>query len=119
MNREIHLAIGILAFFLYAFLIGIVNKGANYSFWYGLIAAAIGSLLPDIIEPGTSWTHRGKCHSKRALKFTGVVFVISAVIGLFFSFITNYSLFYLISCFFLGYVFHLLADSTTKMGLPG
>jgi len=37
MNREIHLAIGILAFFLYAFLIGIVNKGANYSFWYGLM----------------------------------------------------------------------------------
>jgi membrane-bound metal-dependent hydrolase YbcI (DUF457 family) len=79
---------------------------------YAFIAAVIGSIIPDILEAPTNWMHRGLGHSKRALKLTGKIMVFTSLIGIFISF------FYIISSFFLGYVFHLLADATTEVGLP-
>jgi membrane-bound metal-dependent hydrolase YbcI (DUF457 family) len=79
---------------------------------YGVILAVIGSGIPDILEPAYHWNHRDKFHSKKTLRVSVAVFSITAIIGLFFP------LSYYISCFFLGYMFHLLADSLTKVGLP-
>jgi membrane-bound metal-dependent hydrolase YbcI (DUF457 family) len=62
--------------------------------------------------------HRGIGHSKRALKFIAKLFAITSICGLISFLISTSSIFYLISCFFLGYLFHLLADATTEVGLP-
>lgn len=112
MNRQEHLAIGTIAFLAYTYLLYLVIKTSTGAIGYAFIAAILGSILPDILEAPTSWMHRSICHSKRALKLTGKIFLITALIGLFFS------IFYVTSSFFLGYTFHLLADSTTEVGLP-
>lgn len=79
---------------------------------YAFIAAVLGSIIPDILEAPTNWMHRGLGHSKRALRLVGKILAVTTLIGLFFY------IFYIISSFFLGYVFHLLADATTEVGLP-
>jgi len=121
MNRKEHLFIGIVIFFVYNFINNsLINYIINPIFglsdiglWLvGAFAAALGSVIPDQIEPATHWTHRNKFHSKKTLNLLMWFFAITAVISLF------SSLFFYISCFFLGYVFHLLADSITEVGLP-
>jgi Predicted membrane-bound metal-dependent hydrolase (DUF457). len=110
-----------IAFFAYNFVNGyfvnalitpVFGISSNGLWLVGAFAAALGSVLPDQIEPATHWTHRAKFHSKKALKFTIQIFGITAFIGLF------SSIFFYIASFFLGYLLHLLVDSTTKMGLP-
>ncbi len=112
MNRQEHVAIGIIAFLVYTYLLYLIFKASTGAIMYAFLAALLGSVIPDILEAPTSWMHRSTCHSKRALKLCGKIFAVTALIGLFFS------AFYVISSFFLGYVFHLLADSTTEVGLP-
>ncbi|MCZ7394152.1 MAG: metal-dependent hydrolase [Candidatus Methanoperedens sp.] len=112
MNRQQHLTIGVIAFLAYTYLIYLAIKISSDAIVYALISAVLGSIIPDILEAPTSWMHRGLGHSKRALKLTGKILVITALVGLLFS------IFYIISSFFLGYVFHLLADATTEVGLP-
>ncbi len=136
MNRQQHLIIGAIAFVAYTYLIYLVIKISTDAIAYAsiaivlpitvilpprmpqdaiayaFIAVVLGSVIPDILEAPTNWMHRGLGHSKRALKFTGKILVLTTLIGLFFS------IFYIISSFFLGYVFHLLADATTEVGLP-
>jgi hypothetical protein len=85
---------------------------------WGFIAVVLGSLIPDILEAPSSWMHRGLGHSKRALKLTTKVFAITAFLGLFSFLIQIFSIFFIISSFFLGYAVHLLADATTEVGLP-
>ena len=122
MDRGAHFVIGLVVFFTYNFInTSIINSIINPIFgisaigmWLiGAFAAAFGSVVPDQIEPADHWTHRSTFHSIRALNFTTYLFAITAFIGLFFS------PFFYLACFFLGYMFHLLADSTTKVGLPG
>lgn len=121
MNHGEHVFIGIVVFFVYNFFNNtIINTVLNPLFglsidslWLiGVFLAVLGSVIPDKIEPATHWTHRGTFHSKKTLKISGQVFVVAAALGLF------TPIFYYVSCFFLGYAFHLLADSTTKVGLP-
>ena len=121
MDRGAHFVIGLVVFFIYNFInTSIINSTINPIFgisaigiWLiGAFAAAFGSVIPDQIEPANHWTHRGTFHSIRALNFTTYCFAITAFIGLFFS-----PSFYIAS-FFLGYMFHLLVDSKTKVGLP-
>jgi membrane-bound metal-dependent hydrolase YbcI (DUF457 family) len=69
MNRREHLAIGVMAFIAYRFLVHLIIKISADPLVYAFIAVVLGSILPDILEPATSWKHRGVCHSKRALKF--------------------------------------------------
>lgn len=71
--------------------------------------AIIGSILPDILEPSENGK---KYHSKRTLKLTGKILAIIAIISLILITIN------IIVGFFIGYVSHLLADSTTEAGLP-
>ena len=118
MNREEHVIVGILVFSLYTWLFhSLVNVSFNVIL-FGVISTIFGSIIPDILEPPTHWTHRGLGHSKRALKFVGYLFVIAALLGLLSIFNDIFFNSYIISSFFLGYVAHLLADSTTTMGIP-
>ncbi len=112
MKRQQHIIIGTVAFIIYSYIIYLIIKISVNGLTYAFIAAVIGSIIPDILEAPTNWMHRGLCHSKRALKLTGKILAFTSLIGIFFS------IFYIISSFFLGYVFHLLADSTTEVGLP-
>jgi hypothetical protein len=119
MNRGVHLTIGLIIFFLYSYFITTINKSDNIPLLFGFIAISIGSIIPDILEPPTSRMHRSICHSRRALKFTLVSFTITAVIGIYSSILPDYfSQSYIASSFFLGYTFHLFADSLTRAGLP-
>ncbi|MFZ2074901.1 MAG: metal-dependent hydrolase [Methanoregula sp.] len=119
MRKGAHLIIGVLAFFGYAYLLSFIRETTSEWFLLGLFAVVTGSLIPDILEAPTSWRHRGIFHSKRALKCMVGTFGITAAIDVLPSpLIPHAFLVYGISCFALGYLCHLLADATTKRGLP-
>jgi len=118
MNREQHVFIGIVIFAVFTLPFYYLAKIPANIVLYGGIGAVIGSIIPDILEPATSWMHRGVGHSKRALKLTGKIFAIAALLGILSFFNSMFFIFYIIASFFLGYVAHLLADSTTAVGLP-
>lgn len=118
MNRQQHLAIGAIAFIAYTYLIYLIIKISEDTIIYAFIAVVLGSIIPDVLEAPTNWMHRGLGHSKRALKLTVKIFTITALFGLLSYFFYIFSIFYVLSNFFLGYAVHLLADATTKTGLP-
>ncbi|MDP3564844.1 MAG: hypothetical protein Q8R70_10180 [Methanoregula sp.] len=97
---------------------GLFHQTTGELLVFGIIAAAAGSLLPDILEPPTSAKHRGLFHSGRALKTVAVMFLIAAIPVFFAPGINHFPLVFSTSCFFLGYTAHLLADSLTRAGLP-
>ncbi|PKL69952.1 MAG: hypothetical protein CVV30_00835 [Methanomicrobiales archaeon HGW-Methanomicrobiales-1] len=118
MNSREHIFIGIIAFFMYAYFIGNIVSSINNALIWGAAAVVIGSIIPDFIEPATSYRHRGFFHSFGTLVVIFCLFGLTALIALGIAFFSEFSAFYLASCFFLGYLFHLLADSITPMGLP-
>ena len=118
MNREWHLVIGGIAFLFYQIFIDTLNSSRHYPWFFGIFLLVIGSVLPDKLEPAYSRYHRGIFHSQGALFVMLIFFTVFALIILFSSSFPNLILIYLGSCFFLGYVFHLLADSFTTRGLP-
>ncbi|MEN6443081.1 MAG: metal-dependent hydrolase [Methanoregula sp.] len=118
MNSGEHTGIGIIVFFVYAYFIGHIVSSINNQWIWGIIVVVIGSLIPDIIEPATSFRHRRLFHSVGALIVMFFLFGLTALITLVVAFFSEFSGFYLASCFFLGYLFHLLADAITPMGLP-
>ena len=118
MRRQTHLAIGAIAFLAYTCLLYLLLEIPANTMLMGFFAALLGSVVPDVLEPARTWTHRGLGHSRRALKFSAEIFAISALVGLFSFFITDLALSYVVSGFFLGYGVHLLADATTPAGLP-
>jgi len=119
MRKGTHLVIGILAFFVYTYLLNSIHAIPVDFFFLGFCAVIIGSILPDTLEPATNSKHRGVFHSWRVLKCIVSIFGFSLVISLILLLpdVTKLIVFG-ISCFALGYSFHLLADSTTKRGLP-
>jgi membrane-bound metal-dependent hydrolase YbcI (DUF457 family) len=117
MNREEHILFGIIAFIIYMLIFYSIIKDSTVIFFSG-IACVIGSILPDILEPANNWMHRGICHSIRALKFSVEIFAITVCISVILIILfREFSVFY-VSCLALGYLVHLLADSTTEVGLP-
>lgn len=121
MDHGQHFVIGLVVFFVYNFfnntiITSILHPLIGFSvgtIWLiGAFFAVFGAVIPDQLEPATHWTHRKIFHSKRTLKISGWIFIVTAILALF------NPLFYYISCFFAGYVSHLIADSTTKVGLP-
>jgi membrane-bound metal-dependent hydrolase YbcI (DUF457 family) len=118
MNKEQHVVIGIIIFCIFTWLLYSLVKIPSNIIIYGLIGAIFGSIIPDILEPASNWMHRGLGHSKRALKFIGKIFIVTAFLGALAFFNSLFFIFYIISSFFLGYVAHLLADATTPVGLP-
>ena len=119
MNSAAHILIGIFAFLGYSNWLGTASGSATLSTGWGFVAVVIGSVTPDIIEPATSGRHRRVFHSYRALFAVIILFIASGLLALAITFFLDFSAFFLLSCFFLGYVFHLLADSVTPAGLPG
>ncbi|MFA4877491.1 MAG: metal-dependent hydrolase [Methanoregula sp.] len=118
MNRKAHLVIGALLFLSYVYVTGFFHGTSLELFVFGIVAVALGSLFPDIIEPATGSHHRGICHSRRVLKFLLILFLLSALAVLFAKSSPRYPLVFSASCFFLGYASHLIADATTRAGLP-
>jgi membrane-bound metal-dependent hydrolase YbcI (DUF457 family) len=118
MNRQAHLVIGIILFVVYGYLAGSFHGPSGEPLAFGIVAVAAGSLFPDLLEPATSARHRGIFHSRRALKSVTVIFLLTAIPVLFAPDISRFPLVFSASCFFLGYSAHLLADSTTRAGLP-
>src|SRR5665811_315548 len=82
MNRKEHMAIGIMAFIAYKVLVHLMVKISDDPVLYALLAVVLGSILPDILEPPTSWMHRGVYHSKRTLKSIEKIFVVTVFIGI-------------------------------------
>ena len=118
MKKGEHLFIGVIAFLAYTYFLSFIVRIPTDGSIFGFFSALIGSVIPDFLEPATNWMHRGICHSKRALKFVTTIFAITTICGLISFLISTSSTFYLISCFLLGYLAHLLADATTEVGLP-
>jgi hypothetical protein len=128
MERRVHLVVGSFIFIIYSVIfLAIFSIPYSTMFW-GFIITTIGSVIPDLIEPAFHCKHRKFFHSKAFLRYIGTFFLITTLFGLltgFYYLYSNSTLFYylfsysyLISCFSLGYTVHLIADSTTKMGLP-
>ncbi len=114
-RRETHYTIAFVLLILVYFL---MNKLGLFSYFGYAVAILVGSVLPDVIEPAISngnrkaWQHRQVFHSKRTLKGILILIIPVLILGMFFN-IFLYLFFGLI-----GYILHLLMDSTTKMGLP-
>ena len=119
MNRKVHSAIGIILFLAYAYLAGILQTGTRLDVVDGILGVLAGSLLPDILEPPTSGRHRSIFHSWRALKVVAVMLLFTSVMVLLPPDTPPLPPVFGASCFFLGYLAHLLADSLTRAGLPG
>jgi len=118
MKKGAHLFIGIIAFLAYAYLFSFIVRIPTDGLILGFFGVLIGSVIPDYLEPPTNWMHRGIGHSIRALKFVTTIFAITTVCGIISFLVSTFSMFFLIACFFLGYLMHLLADATTEVGLP-
>jgi membrane-bound metal-dependent hydrolase YbcI (DUF457 family) len=119
MRKQAHLVIGAITFSAYTYPMYLLLKIPMNTILLGFFAVLLGSVMPDVLEPPRNCMHRGLGHSRRALKFSAEIFAISALVGLFSFIIPDLFLSYVVSSFFLGYLVHLLADATTKAGLPG
>ena len=119
MRRQTHLLIGAAAFVAYTWPLYLLLHLPSGTMLIGFFAALFGSVMPDVLEPARDWSHRGFCHSRRAMKISAWAFAITGAVGLFQSLDPQLLASYLASGFFLGYALHLLADSTTPAGLPG
>ncbi len=77
-----------------------------------VVCLSIGAALPDILDPPTGWRHRAKAHSTTRcgwmLMYTAAGSILSCVHVAAIPF----------TAFCIGYLSHLLADSTTPAGLP-
>lgn len=111
MNRDQHLIFGTLSFVPYIVLFFWINGTDIQIISLSYLGLLTGSIIPDLIEPATDWKHRGFYHSKRILKQLTKIFLLFSLISVLFQILL------IISSFLLGYVIHLLADSTTKVGL--
>ena len=110
MDRSAHMVIGGVVAVLIAYAISGFSFGPTLA--VAIFGSLIGSLAPDVIEPAGHYTHRDFFHSKKILKYLVAPLLISFPV-MFFVPIFEWVFFCLI-----GYEMHLLADSTTPMGLP-
>jgi hypothetical protein len=105
MNKQYHLAIGIIILVAYSIICSKLSLTPNIFY---ASAVLLGAILPDILDPWSlkeRFDHRKVWHSTNLIKPLGIILVISFVIAIF-------SLKGLIGIFFsLGYLSHLGADS--------
>jgi membrane-bound metal-dependent hydrolase YbcI (DUF457 family) len=119
MRRQTHLFLGALAFLAYTYPLYLLLDLPLNPMIMGFFAALFGSVMPDVLEPARTWSHRGIGHSRRAMKGAAELFAVTAVLGIFRFLDPLLTVCYIISGFFLGYAMHLLVDSLTPAGLPG
>lgn len=87
----------------------------NPLFAVGCFLIAIwGSILPDYIDPPTSYLHRSIGHNLVSF----FVFIFMSIIGLALSIIFHSWIIMLPTAFAFGFLSHLILDLTTPMGLP-
>ena len=116
MDTKKHLIIGLIAGGLTSIVLS--NSVSNLNILNVLISTffgAVGSLIPDGLEPPTSWRHRQFFHSWRMLTMLTVVFVVMIISTPIWS---EMVLGFVILGTLAGYISHLIADATTKAGLP-
>jgi len=109
MNGKEHSGISLIIMILYGLFLGLINKT---DLIWACVGVYLGGILPDILEPPLDYTHRQYFHSWEFLKRLGILLPITFVLSIFF----QWMLF--VFLIIIGYIAHLLADSTTKMGLP-
>ena len=122
MRRNSHLLISFSTIlFMYALYLSwheSESERVYFEFW-GVIsiifAGLVGGLLPDILEPPVHWTHRGFFHSLELLGFL-VFFLLIGWASSISRIHDPIALFIFLTM--ISYCSHLLADSTTRMGLP-
>jgi membrane-bound metal-dependent hydrolase YbcI (DUF457 family) len=84
---------------------------------WGIVPLLLGAVLPDILNPPTSYRHRTWAHMKRLVKPLLWILLISLIASVIFWFFQFY--WPIVSLFFaIGYSSHLALDSLTPMGLP-
>ncbi|MDW8034517.1 MAG: metal-dependent hydrolase [Nitrososphaerota archaeon] len=112
MNRKGHVVLGIIGFVIYTVLLQNVRFFEVSILIIGGLASTIGSMIPDLIEPAGDFRHRGFAHSRRVLKMLFMIFLATSLICLLIPVML------ILPAGLLGYILHLLADSTTKTGIP-
>ncbi len=118
MIRQWHLAIGGVAFIAYEAVLENFGTAIPYPWLLGIFLTAIGSVFPDVLEPAYSSNHRGIFHSSLIFRLASVMFIVTVLLTVNPYLLPDHILAYYVSCFLLGYLFHLLADATTPRGLP-
>ena len=112
MDRDQHLVFGVIvSIFVAVGIDGTIYSGF-VSTGYALLGGALGSLIPDVLEPPRHWTHRQFFHSKTMLRYLLIGLTVMLLPSVFIPF-----LWFVFYCIF-GYALHLLADATSQMGLP-
>lgn len=111
-NRSGHHFISLIVVLIASFIFGI-SFFEEYPIH--VIFFFIGGIAPDLMEPALSYKHRRFFHSKLFLVILSAIVIF--IIYLLFNNSTE-ELIILAGAFILGIIVHLLADATTKMGLP-
>ena len=101
---------GLVAFVIAVFFVEF-ELTTGLFFWPYVGLAYLAGILPDRIEPPTSWQHRAKWHSERCLQAMLILLIVGWAVGM----LTGY---FFLMFFALGYVIHLVEDATTPVGLP-
>lgn len=112
MKRDKHIVLGLIGFIAYVILLQSLRSFETSILVIGGIASVLGSVVPDLIEPAEDFRHRGFAHSRRVLSMFAMIFLATSLISIFLPILL------IISAGLIGYILHLLADSTTKTGIP-
>jgi len=112
LNREKHIVFGLIGFVAYVILLQNIRPFEIDILVFGGVASILGSIIPDLIEPAGDFRHRGFAHSKRVLSRFTIILLITSLISLFIPVLL------VISAGLIGYILHLLADSTTRTNIP-
>ncbi|MGB9726445.1 MAG: hypothetical protein ACPLZ8_07390 [Fervidicoccaceae archaeon] len=117
MNRQQHIKLGLIGFIFYIVATYClkpfeINDASIIILIVGGTTSVLGSVLPDLVEPGGDFRHRGFAHSKRVLSWCLAIFLILFIASLLAPVLL------VLSAGLLGYILHLLADATTKTSIP-
>ena len=115
-RREAHSLAGLSIPILIYLIVG--SKVLNSGFLISSALFIFGNIAPDIMEPARYFTHRNFFHSQKLLKILLVSVAPVAILWIISWLIFKSQIFLFIGSFLVGYIIHLLMDSTTKMGLP-
>jgi hypothetical protein len=100
--------------FSYGIYILAVSPGHELSLGVAVLSipvALVGAMYPDILDPPNGWKHRARGHAQQRLKKYFVLTVVLYPISLFVPFVVP------VMAYLIGYISHLVADSTTPSGL--
>lgn len=106
-----HSNFGLIAYGAY-FFTTLVNPISAAVALFCVPVALIGARMPDILDPPTGRKHRARAHSKERLNKYFTITVIVFPVSLILPFAVP------VMAYLIGYISHLVADSTTPSGLP-